>query len=210
MSLRKNGEKLLQLLKEWSVVSAMIGALAFAGVVWSAAASGPEVLSELAQMAPEEFAQNLPALRKAAEHTLANAALSPATLLELSGKLKATDSSAPDYWPTVLQFIQFASRGVNPTVQAGLRRIAIGNNGGFPRFGTIADGEVTLDGGELGRTRFEKSKIIFTEHEVKMRDVSFEDCVFEFPSTELPNPYLRSLGHAILEAGIKNVVISGP
>jgi hypothetical protein len=124
--------------------------------------------------------------------------------------LKGADTTVPEYWPTVLQFLQFASRGISPNLQAGLGRLVITNNGGYPSFGTIKDKEVFLDGGELGNTRFERCRIIFTARETKMRGVSFADCTFEFPAAEFPSSYLKSVGQTMLASDLKNVLIASP
>jgi hypothetical protein len=170
-----------------------------------------KILQELATLAPKQFTKNLPALRKVAEQPPAGVAPSAALLREVAQKLRSTDESSQDYWPTVLQFIQFASAGLSPDVPPpGPPTVTIANNHGFGEIlPPILHQVVLLDGGDLGPAHFYNSRIKFTEHAVRMKDVIFTDCVFEMPISASPNEYLRNATRVLLASDLKSATISG-
>ncbi len=72
-----------------------------------------KVLKQIAPLPPKEFIRNLPALKMIAEQPPANVGSDNPTLHEIALKLLGADEHAPDYWPTTLQFIKFASSSVS-------------------------------------------------------------------------------------------------
>ncbi len=165
-------------------------------------------LREIGALDQKEFPKALPSLRKALEQPASEVRPDQGVLGKLMRRLRNVDESAPDYWPTVLQFIQFASAGLSAGAPApGPPQIMIRSNKGFANLGPITNTVVLLDGGDLGYTTFVKCRIVFTEHPVRMRNVMFVDCVFEMPKTDNPNPYLRRASQALLAANLKSVSI---
>jgi hypothetical protein len=140
--------------------------------------------------------------------------LSPALLKDVQQKLLRIDENSPDYWPTVLRFIQFASAGLSPDVPPPGRQpdLTIANNHGFGLVLPLTSHQVVLlDGGDLGAdvgiTRFDHSRIIFTQNPVHMRNVQFTDCVFEMPISATPNRYLRDAGRLLLASDLNSAKI---
>jgi hypothetical protein len=132
-------------------------------------------------------------------------------LLKLSG-------NSPDYWPTVLKFIQFASAGLSPDVPPhvpppGTRPgLTIKNSilpPGTVKWPPISHQVILLDGGEISDMQVDHSRIIFTEQPVKMTNVTFVDCVFEMPPTAAPNPYLQNASRQLLASDLNSAVIKG-
>jgi hypothetical protein len=159
----------------------------------------PEGFRRFAPMNLERFAASLPVLNaelKAA--TLKQSRPDPETLKILTEKLRHTSETAPEYWPTVLRFISFASVSAKNVPPEGQPNLTVANNNGFMSLGTVQNKIVSLDGGDLGPTRFEHCRIIFTEHQVLMRGVEFVECVFQMPSTTSPNDYLKKSARQLL------------
>jgi hypothetical protein len=67
---------------------------------------------------------------------------------------------------------------------------------------------VELVGGEISGLHFTDCRIKFTNKPVKMFDVSFTNCAFEFPNVENPSPYLKSATYAILASNLTSVVLT--
>jgi hypothetical protein len=73
------------------------------------------VLKELATAKPQVFAEALPALRSISEKPPAGKS-DPALLRALASKLTKVSDTTPEYWPTALRFIEFASSGLTADV----------------------------------------------------------------------------------------------
>ena len=163
-----------------------------------------KILQELATLDKDAFAKNLPALRKVAEQSPKDLAISGGTLREVAQKLDSVDESTPGYWPTALQFLRFASAGNSSGVPPpGIPNLTIRQS--RLSLGTVRDRIVLLDGGELENTRFEHSRIIFTNDPVKLNGVIFVDCVFEVPVTDNPSPFLKKASRQLLASNLQSV-----
>ena len=126
----------------------------------------------------------------------------------LSQKLYEADENRLDYWPTVLQFIKFASRSIRDVPPPGGPTVIISNNSGFGiiRTGAPTTGKIVLlSGGDLGPIVFDHCRIIFSEQPVNMRGVEFRDCVFELPDVQAPNPYLKKAVRELLASGLTQI-----
>ena len=133
------------------------------------------VLNDLTKLNDKQLASALPALRKVTEQPIAKVSPSPEVLHEVTSKLRRVNENTPDYWATVLQFIQFASSGVasNAPPPGSPTGVTLNNADG------IAIGPhsvVVLAGGEISNIRFEDSRIIFTRNPVQMRNLLFVGC----------------------------------
>ena len=172
-----------------------------------AAQSPAPVLKEISNLSPEQFVKALPALRRVAEQPPSNVQPVQSVLQDVARKLLGVNPLTPDYWPTVLRFIQFASAGLSPDVpRHGPPTLYASQNKGLS-LGVISRAVVQLDGGELVNTRFEHSRIIFTNDPVLMRNVTFSDCVFELPISDRPIPYVQQAARRILASSLNSIVI---
>jgi hypothetical protein len=176
-----------------------------------ASQSPKKVLQEIAGLDSKQFLQNLPALRKVAEQPPAQAEPSSFVIRAVANKLRTVDENSPDYWPTVLQFLQFASEGLSSDVPAPGppelvltgEKLHIGAGG----LSGMNHRIVELDGVHLSDVTFENSRIIFTDKPVQMHNVTFINCVFEMPQIEHPSPSLKQVTQEMLASNLKSFTI---
>lgn len=171
--------------------------------------SPSRVLKDLSQMHPDNFVAAIPVLRKVTDLPPSDISATDETLHNIAERLGRTPETAPNYWPTTLRFIQFASSVLAPQKDVpphGPPTSVISNNFGFG-FRLRLKGEVILlDGGDLGSdVQFENCRIIFTSHPVRMQGVTFINCVFEMPTELEPTPYLKSVAYTLLASDLKTV-----
>jgi hypothetical protein len=138
-----------------------------------------------------------------------NLALSPMVIDDLRQKFVAVDTTTPGYWPTVLQFLQFASAGLAPAnvPPPGAKpniRTSFGN--WFDHNGVVG-ATVMLDGGVLVDDHFENCRVIFTNTPVKMTNVTFVNSIFEFPVSSVPTPYIQHASKLLLASDLKTASI---
>lgn len=167
-------------------------------------------LKDIAKQDRRSFPKSLPVLRKLTGNPPSGQFKpDPATLGEIAAKLRNTSETAPDYWPTVLQFIQFASAGtappgVPPRNAPALVRIAPEATGAQLEL----EGQVViLDGGSIKNSTLVRCRIRFTEKPVGMSNVRFIDCVFEMPVVTTPNEYLKQASKMLLASNLRSVSI---
>jgi hypothetical protein len=166
------------------------------------------VLSEIVSLDQAAFTRALPALRRVAEQPVREVAPTAPVLVKVVGRLRQTPESAPEYWPSVLQFIRFASDGISPLApDTGPVNLAIRSNMGLSLRSLVGQ-RILLEGGELVDTRFERCRIKFTEDAVRMRNVVFVDCAFEFPTSTAPGDYLRAAARLLLGSDLQTVRIA--
>lgn len=163
-------------------------------------------LNDLKNTPQNVFAQSLPALQAAIKQIPPSPAMpDQATVREIADKLRHTDESAPEYWRTVLQFISFASsrfiRDVPPPGPPWALESVQGNFSGRQDHGAIL-----VDGGIITDFTCEKCRIVFTQKPVKLRNVTFIDCVFDFPDGQ-PSPVIKEAARVLLAAGIQKATI---
>lgn len=165
---------------------------------------GP-VLNEIGKLDQKTFAKSLAALQAAAEHPVSEVKPSQETLREIANKLSSTNPQSDDYWPAVLQFLSFASAGLSADVPPpGPPTVIMSQNAGNISVGVIQKRVVLLDGGDLENTRFENSRIIFTNNPVRFRNVTFVNCVFQMPITNNPSDYLKSASKILLASQLNS------
>jgi hypothetical protein len=170
-----------------------------------------KVLSELASLPPKSLEKNLSALRSVVQQPNDQFVPIPETLQNVRRNLTHVDQDSPDYWPTALEFIAFASnslapnappRGTPPTV---ILKGDVFQGAAFPRSSVVL-----LDGGALTNERFEDSRIIFTNTPVILRNVTFINCAFEFPTiTNEPPRFMKEAGRDLLASNLQNSYIPG-
>lgn len=166
-------------------------------------------LEQISHLDQKMFERSLPRLRELLEQTDSTARTGEETMSALTRKLRQTPESAPDYWSTVLRFLQFASGNIAlkaPThePQKKLSEIlSVGIMRGIREYDQI----IVFDEGFLGNGEFTNCRIIFTPKQVQMQNVVFKVCAFEFPTTDAPSPYLRKLCRILLSSDLSSVSI---
>lgn len=153
-------------------------------------------LRQIADAKPSAFANSLPQLRRIISDPKASA--DSTTLKEIARKLSETPQNSPEYWPTVLRFIQFASSSASSSGAPPPGPPHIRVSGSTDLKFVQSNARVLLDGGGLVDSEFRNSRIIFTEKPVAMRNVKFIDCVFEMPFVESPSQYLKGAAQQLL------------
>jgi len=171
----------------------------------------PFTLEQLSHLDQKTFEQSLWALRQAMEQPSSIPVADHETLPSIAGKLRQTSESTPEYWPAVLRFLQFASSrmakkapspGQPPKVLSDILYVGIMR-------GIREEGKTILfDGGTFGNSEFTNCRIIFTANPVQMQNVRFTNCVFEFPPTDPPSPYIRKVSHTLLSSDLHSILIA--
>jgi len=174
------------------------------------AAKAPQtVLNEITALNQQQFSKVLPALQEVTEQPFPKVSPSDKTLEEIARKLSNTSPDTPEYWPTVLQFLQFASTGLAPAnvPPPGESPIFKSSSGNFLAHNVFSHTTVVLDGGTLVDNRFDNCRIIFTDKPVSMTNVTISNSVFEFPISSVPPPYIQKASRLLLASGLKTTSI---
>ena len=169
----------------------------------------PLTLGQIGHLDQMAFEHSLRQLQQAIDQSSPQAVVDQETLTAIAGKLRQTDESAADYWPTVLRFIQFASFMMAPKVPQGEQPKALSEilSVGIMRGIREFDKTILFDEGSLGNGSFTNCRIIFTQHAVRMQNVKFDVCAFEFPATDAPSPYLKKVSRKLLSSDLGSVSI---
>jgi hypothetical protein len=176
--------------------------------------SGPS-LETFAVMDQKKFAESLPTLHTALSNPAANGNLEQATpalrtLRQIAIKLRQTSESRPEYWPTVLQFIQFASFAMVPPSDvpppdAKFWEMQNVSCSGLAHCIRASHSAILLDGGNIPGSIFYHCRIRFTENPTGLSGVIFNDCVFEMPASSNPSPYLKDATRILLAGNLTKV-----
>jgi hypothetical protein len=167
-----------------------------------------DVLHEINGLPDTKFAKAFPALRKAAEAPIGETKLSQPLIGGISAKLLTTNNGVPDYWPTVLQFLEFASATVAPTKVPASGSMAQVFSRAVLSNDEFTGATVVLDGGAVRDTKFINCRVIFTDTPVQMERVLFINSVFELPVSAAPSPYIQKASRLLLASDLKTVSIS--
>jgi hypothetical protein len=177
----------------------------------SAASSSPQkAFSQIASLPQSDFSRVLPALREIASQPPSKVAASTASVLSVAKKLSSADRSSPEYWPTVLGFIQFASASLSTpehvpppngpyTVASNVRCT------GVAHCIEASNRSIELDAGSIPGSIFYNCRIKFTNNPVNPSGVRFINCVFEMPKESAPNDYLKSSAQILLASNFFEV-----
>jgi hypothetical protein len=156
----------------------------------------PSTLQRFATMDQNTFTASLSLLNTALLTPSAQSA-GPDDLRAIGDKLRRTDENSPDYWPTLMQFIRVASsltgHAAHPTGPTTHTRDSF-----FDRTNALDNLTVVMDGGGLQNLSIINSRIIFTDHPVKMKNITFINCSFEFPLSAQPTPQLKQAARQFL------------
>jgi hypothetical protein len=163
-------------------------------------------LSDLRDADKATFAKSLPDLRKVSEQSPSEVMASVTELDAIRNRLSQTPPTAPEYWPTVMQFLRFASASASaPSLPARLSRLTLRNIkfGGTPTglpLNRIAGADLVLDGGDLFDAVIANSRVTFTNNAVNLRNVTFVNCVFVFPVSDTPPEQHKQATQQLLAA----------
>src|ERR1700733_11535682 len=114
------------------------------------------------------------------EHwNLAHVSVPPETIEQVRLRLADIKSASPDYWPTVVRFLQFATAGLFPNAPPpGGTPLTIAQ---LTASGTVSSQTIELeDGIRLDNITFVNCRIIFTENPVEFHNVRFVGSAIEF------------------------------
>lgn len=180
----------------------------------SAALESPgKVFQEIAALDPKAFAINLPALRTVAERPSAEVNPSQSLLHNVAVKLGNTSEASPEYWPTALQFVHFGTSALSPDAPPP----------GPPWYLYLTGGEWNTfqgnyekqaffigDGPTIFRDSvFVKCRIVIGPNVVlQLKNVTFVDCVFDFPTNGEATPVVRQIAKSLLAMGLSRVWVS--
>ena len=167
-------------------------------------------LQEIAHLDQKTFELSLPKLYQAMENPSPKAVADSETFAAIAGKLRRAGESTPDYWPTVLRFISFASSrmaknapppGQQPRLFSDILSV------GIMRGVREVDKTILLDEGYLGNGEFTNCRIIFTSNPVRLTNAHFRNCVFEIPTADPPNAFIKKVSRLLLFANLSSVSI---
>jgi hypothetical protein len=170
-------------------------------------------IQAFASVPKSELKASLPRLKKSLDFAeQQKISVSPATIKGVQEKLLDVSQDTPDYWPTVLQFLRFASAGLaSKSVPASDRPIAFKSSGttNLVDHNSFSGMVVLLDGGLIEDDVFENCRVIFTETPVHLRNVVFVNSVFEFRvSITPPPPYIQQASKILLASKLDSVSFS--
>jgi len=166
-------------------------------------------LTELSRLDQRDFPAYVPALRKVIESPTGQANLNTDVLQKIRVHLLVTNNATPEYWPTTLEFIGFASSQLAPPdLPPSNLTLYVDNlvfHGVFPSApkGTT----IILNSGEIENHTFEDYRIVFTVNPVRMKNVRFINCLITIPVTDDPTPYLKEAAQALLASNLSSVTI---
>jgi hypothetical protein len=167
-------------------------------------------LQQISNLDQTAFENSLPQLRQAMEAAKPNVLVAPETVLAIEVKLRQAAESTPEYWPTVLWFIPFASSSVAKNAPASGEQprvlsdiLSVGLMRGIREVGKT----ILLDAGDLGNGDFTNCRIIFTQNPVRLTHAHFKNCVFEIPATNPPNAFIKKVSRLLLSSNLSSVSI---
>jgi len=176
----------------------------------------PEILKRHSSMNQDEFNKSLASLRNAMQIAAQARAVVPnETIQKIAQQLRQTGESSPEYWPTILQFIQFASASlIAPAdVPPANTQYTVASNfncvGGM-RCMQLSHCAIVLDGGHIPNSIFDHCRIKFTSNPVGLEGTRFIDCIFEIPTDiTQPTPYLKNSVKILLASNLRQVTFPG-
>lgn len=172
----------------------------------------PEILKRHSSMNQDEFNRSLASLRNAVQIAAQARAIVPNEIVQkIAQKLRQTSESSPEYWPTVLQFIQFATASlIAPTdVPPASTQYSMASNincAATMHCMKLSHCAIILDGGHIPNSIFDHCRIKFTSNPVGLEGTRFIDCVFEIPTDiTQPTPYLKNSAKILLASNLRQV-----
>lgn len=167
---------------------------------------GP-VLKELSKLNQEEFSKSLLALQRVAQKPPSEVKPSIDTLENVSERLLNVSPDTSNYWPTVLQFLHFATEGISTGVPPPGPPTLVLSRSHMERM-QLSGVRLLLDGGLMSDSTISNSRITFTENPVQLINVNFINCAFDLPVIANPNKYLRDAAKTLLASSPGSVRFS--
>jgi hypothetical protein len=163
-----------------------------------------KTFDDIGALKPKALAEALPALRKVAQQPAVS--VSAQTIRTIGANLAQVSEQTPQYWPTVLLFIESASAGASPSAPPpGATHSSMKDVAG-PGIKT-AEGERMVLSGFIKNITFRNDRIIFTDAPVQLSNVVFINCVFEFSQSDTTSPIIQQAGRLLLASDLKDVAI---
>jgi hypothetical protein len=162
--------------------------------------NAPKSLNGFRDLNEKQFAAFLPSLHALTRQPLSVVPANEWALRAIAQKLSNTDFNSTDYWPTVLQFISFWSNKSAAKVPArGQPDVIFDKSMSDPTFHKPVDHKIiALDGADISAIVFRGCRIIITGKTMRVRDVSFIDCVFDLPVNAPPTSFMKEIARALL------------
>jgi hypothetical protein len=170
----------------------------------------PLTLKQISSLDQKTFEHSLAQLRQVMEQPSPKPVADQQTLIAIAGKLRRTGESTPDYWPTVIRFIQFASSRMAPSAPPPGQPPRILSeilSVGLMRGIRVKGITILLDDGYLGNGEFTNCRIIFTQNPIRLTNAHFRNCVFEIPTTDPPSPYIKKVSQILLSSNLSVISI---
>jgi hypothetical protein len=169
-------------------------------------------LERFRDMDPQIFAVSLSDLQKVVMQSPSATVPDKPTISAIAAQLSRTPESSPQYWPTVLRFLQFASASNSPDVpppgtrtNLQLSHVTRVVNGKVDYLSINANHCVARLEAVWITGRLENCRIIFTGEPVRMRNMQFVNCVFEFPDIDNPNPTIKGAAKELLASNLTRI-----
>jgi hypothetical protein len=166
--------------------------------------SPSKVLKEIGVLGQKSFAKALPALRAIAERPVSEVEPDRTLLRTVADKLRSTPEASQGYWPTVLQFAHFATSALNPDAPPpGPPWYAVDRGRGNTFQGSFEKRAFLLGGSTIFKNSvFVKCRIVLEANAtVRLENVTFIDCVFDFPPNGESVPAIQEIAKSLLASG---------
>jgi hypothetical protein len=121
-------------------------------------------------------------------------------------QLATIDAETPGFWPTTFQLITLLSRATSAVETEKPKEIVISNVSDFPFAGEL--GQRIVLAGEIKNTVFNDA-VVRLDPEVRLQNVTFNDCVIIFPDTPKPSSSLREIAAQLLSSNLLHATIRG-
>jgi hypothetical protein len=153
--------------------------------------------------------KDLPQLRRSLELAGSTRVSVPAATIEqVRLRLADMNPASPDYWPTVVRFLQVATAGFSPKAPpSGQPHLTIAQ---LTATGTVSGQTIELaDGIRLENITFVNCRIIFTANPIEFHNVRFVDSAIDFNASGI-TPYIQRASKVLLSSDLRSVSFELP
>lgn len=127
-------------------------------------------------------------------------------LKEVKGKLSVADRSTPQFWPTSFQIINLLSQSSSNFDVSNKPQMLIENNFGIVIEGRPPGTRFLLKG--TNENVVINDGVITFDPNVRLKNVTFINCIFVLPVVQIPSKHLQEIGNALLRSDISHVTIN--
>ena len=169
---------------------------------------GPSPLQKFAGMNQETFAASLPELYSDIRTvSLKQAKPNDETFRAIATKLRQTNQNSPEYWPTVLRFLELATARNSSQVPPSTAGIYVRSEGSRNlSLQGISDKRIVLNGGSLINSTFVRCRIQFVGTPTELQNVLVVDSVVEFQGIpENPPEPIKRIAETILASDFSRI-----